>query len=458
MFDGSRKVSPGPGLKVEDFALNNFGGASEAEPAPSPGAVLEAAGFEDLSPPGRRLFNPSGPSLGYLFEPFETGLPGLSRQFEPRIGALEARQYEYAELDTRDPEVARTLKEAQEAAGRLRQQAQKEAAGLWARAKAEAEDIRARAGREAGHMLDQARRRAGEMGERARVALEQAEQARREADDVLARARAEAQKAREEAAQAEIRLEQARRDGFSQGREEGLAAGREEGLREGLEEAWRQTTARLGGLLAGIGRLYDDLYEMNEPFMIKLALETASLVISRKLAEDSRQVALESFKTALGFLSQAHRAEFTVHPADLPALEEARSLAGNLISLSFRADSGLNPGDVVMRSDVGRLDATVRNRLQAVLEPLELLYNHHPAPELAAAASKFSDGGSPEEPAQPAPEKREDFGPPEAAQNRRPSGEPAAQALPEGGLSAAPENPQTRPEDDEAAGRQGPMA
>jgi len=168
-----------------------------------------------------------------------------------------------------------------------------------------------------------------------------------------------------------------RREGYDQGlaegRETGLAEGRETGRAEGLAP-WREKTALLAGLLERMENLYQDLWRANGPMMIQLAIEAVEVILNKEL-KSAEDLAVRAFESCIDFLGQAHRVVFQARPQDLPLLEEARAeqrqRLGALVKVTFQADESLGPGDLIMESDVGRLDATVKHRAAQVLEVLK---------------------------------------------------------------------------------------
>jgi flagellar assembly protein FliH len=218
--------------------------------------------------------------------------------------------------------------------------------------------------------------------ERERREMEEAEQSRRrelEAEYQGLRAELEGLRAELEGRREEVLAEAraaGRREGHDQGlaegRETGLAEGRAKGLAEGLAP-WREKTALLAGLLERMENLYQDLWRANGPMMVQLAIEAVEVILNKEL-KSAEDLAVRAFEACIGFLGQAHRVVFQARPQDLPLLEEARAeqrqRLGALVKVTFQPDERLGPGDLIMESDVGRLDATVKHRAAQVLEVL----------------------------------------------------------------------------------------
>jgi len=158
------------------------------------------------------------------------------------------------------------------------------------------------------------------------------------------------------------------REGYDQGSAEGLAAGQAEG-----RAPWQEKTARLAELLERLENLYQDLWRANGPLMIQLAIEAAEGILNKEL-KSAEDLAVRSFEACIDFLGQANRVVFQARPQDIPLLEEAkaeqRQRLGALVKVTFQPDESLGPGDLIMESDVGRLDATIKHRAVQVMDVL----------------------------------------------------------------------------------------
>lgn len=194
------------------------------------------------------------------------------------------------------------------------------------------------------------------------------DQARKEADRLLKEA--EALKA-----EAKQLRDQARQEGLQQGLAEGEPQG-EARARKDFEDK----VAPLVESLNKVEELYDDLWKVNEPLMVALAQLIAERVLVKELTTAPESITA-AFKAALGHLGEQHRALFRMHPDDIALVEEikgeARDRLSGLVKLEFKADDSLGRGDLVMETEAGLLDATVKRRLQAVTNAVDdaLAYN-----------------------------------------------------------------------------------
>ncbi|MDR2612757.1 MAG: hypothetical protein LBG06_08020 [Deltaproteobacteria bacterium] len=397
--------------------------------------------FEEFKDEGRTLSEllAETPSLGYLFTPFDPGRPE-SRPYESMLPDVQVQEFPFEDLDARDSAIIHTLERAEKKARQIVDEADGQAraimedvrakaggldADLKARARADAEEILAEASAKANVILADAAAREAELAE-SRAALESLKEQTRAVSEELATGREENRKREEELQALKADFERERADWVAardsdlgelrrRAEEEGRALGQAKGEDEGRKKAYEESDARLRPLpaiLERIGSLYQDLWRENSPQMVELAVEAAEAVLNVRL-EDGRGLAAGAFEAAVGYLQHAHEATFKVRPEDLGELEGAlRRLRGNLpglLNISFLPDPSLGPGDVLMESDAGRLDATVATRRENVISALRGAIRNGvpgelPGPpplageeiELAAAGPAAAPGPAPE--------------------------------------------------------------
>ena len=191
-------------------------------------------------------------------------------------------------------------------------------------------------------------------------------QAKREAEEMRARALAESESLKSEAAG--LKAEAADK-GYEEGLARGLAQGREEG-----RAAFEAEAATFLEALRSVESLYQDLWSVNEAGLVKLALKVAERVLHHEAAT-SPELIIEAFKASLDHLHEQHQAVFRVNPEDLAFLEsvesEVRDRINRLVKITFQPDPSLVRGDLVMETEAGRLDATLKQRLDAVTAALD---------------------------------------------------------------------------------------
>lgn len=412
-------------FQVDDFQPEVFQRVEGVEPIPDPNEDFEREApprppapdpFEEFKVDRQPLSSlmEDLPSLDGLFKPFDLDSEGPVEEqpYEDFYDPLRASEFVYEDLDTRDPMVIRTLAQAEAEREKIIQAAEGRASGLVEAAVTEARGLESEARTRVDAILDQARQEAEEIHSAAQNRLSQAAeelgaaQADREtAEKHLAEAEAqlaaaadriagldqekerleaeiEARRAELEAEHAtrlaeleaakEATLAEAQAEGYQSGLDQGLEEGRARGQAEALER-FQEQVAGLTAIMAKMENIYQDLWAANEPLMLKLAIEAAEQILNKELAE-AGDLAAQAFRACIDFLSQAHRVTFLARPQDIAQLEQAkaeeRARLGALVKVSFQPDETLGPGDLIVESDIGRLDATVKHRSAQVLTVL----------------------------------------------------------------------------------------
>ena len=209
-----------------------------------------------------------------------------------------------------------------------------------------------------GANLDQVTMTLAEAKEKATETLKSAQD---QAEALLTAAREESSTLKKEAAK--IRSEAAD-NGFTEGFAKGMAEGRDQGKKDFETEVEPSIAA-----LAMVENLYQELWTVNEATMVKLAMKIAERVLFQEVAT-SPEIVSATFKAALDHLHEQHRVTFRVHPEDLSQLEilriELRDTIKGLVKITFDPDPNLARGDLIMETDAGRLDATLRRRIASV--------------------------------------------------------------------------------------------
>lgn len=400
------KVSPEK-ERVDKFQPETFTELENAAPIPDP-----CQDFDRDTPPRGPVPSPFEefrtekkpasslmdhlPSLDGLFQPFDlTAENPVDRSFQDLYDqAAPAEEYRFEELDTRDPEVIRAADKAREDNLRLVREAEEKAARILETAETEGRVIVDEARGRADYILDEARTFEADLNrerEEAQTAKAEAEAVIKAAGERTAgledeRKTLEAEiKTRREELETEYRrlqknLEDSREATLKEARAAGLAEGTAKGVKDGHDQAYNESLAALQkeaeGFIAVMGKienLYQDLWQANGPLMIKLAVEGVEKILNQAL-ENGEDLARGAFLASIDFLSQAHNVTFLARPQDIDQLEklkaEQRERLGALVKVSFKPDPSLGPGDLIMESDVGRLDATVKHRAAQVLKAL----------------------------------------------------------------------------------------
>ena len=200
-----------------------------------------------------------------------------------------------------------------------------------------------------------------EIGRTWPVTLTETKEAIRKGQEELAKIREEGEKIRETAIEEAEEIKKA-------ARAEGLELGLDEGHKR-VQENFEASVTKTVDVLYAIENLYKDLLKANEAMLVKLALTIAQRVITHEV-KSSPEVIAATFKTALEHLDKMHKAVMKIHPDDLAHLEsvreELRDQFEGLIKITFEIDSDLNRGELVVETDAGRIDGTIKQRFKSV--------------------------------------------------------------------------------------------
>ncbi|MDR2300648.1 MAG: hypothetical protein LBF38_01190 [Deltaproteobacteria bacterium] len=428
--------------------------------------------------PDKNPDNPDEPSLGYLFTPFDPGKVEEAKFQEDFKDLPPPENYEYVQMDTRDTGIVKTLAMANQKAAEIVasafEQGRRMEEKVLETAKADAKDIEDKATDKAQALIAEAQKKAqseaGEILAQAQdkvtqieaqkteidAALAQAEEVKKQAEAALARVlEREAALAPREAEidqikaqiesekqgildQAKIDAQAAKAQASAQGLAEGLAKGQE----QGATEAKKEILTKAQGFFQMMGRingLWQELWVRNAPFMVSLAVEAAEAIVNKEI-KNGQGLAAGAFSACVDFLKKCNVATFRVRPEDLQQIEEARNAlrdkVDGLVNVTFKPDSSLGPGDIIMDSDAGRLDATVKTRRDRVMTVLRQALEDGLVAELppdltandsAESSAPPEPAASPEAPAQ-APEASEAADAPDVSPERPESPDPAPTA------------------------------
>lgn len=158
-------------------------------------------------------------------------------------------------------------------------------------------------------------------------------------------------------------------------REEGLRAGYEEGFREGLrraEDHARELVSAALALKEAMERERLQLLESLEPEMVRMALEVGEKLALQRLEQDP-QALREMIRAVVARAAERRSLRIRLSPRDLHLLREAGE-AGLLLAeaedLELVEDKSLEPGDCVVETMAGTIDARLevrKRRVESVL-------------------------------------------------------------------------------------------
>ncbi len=193
--------------------------------------------------------------------------------------------------------------------------------------------------------------------------------AREEADAILADARR----------QAERIAEQARTAGYAEGHAQGLADGQADGAEQAFAKAMETFDVQTAALRDVLREMVDRLADTREQLLIEARAELLELAIqiAAKITH-ARAGDLDAVRgnlaAALEMANCAQKIQAKVCPQQL---DQLREYAGEFVEamglsavLTFVADPELSPGDVVLQTPRGEVDARIETQLDDLVRVL----------------------------------------------------------------------------------------
>lgn len=172
----------------------------------------------------------------------------------------------------------------------------------------------------------------------------------------------------------EAMQKQAYDEAFTQGKTEGFQQGYDQGYLEGAKKGYDENVALLNSKGAELTRLMEAL---NDPFsaldeevekeLVKLAIAIASQIIRREIKMDAGQV-VAAVKEAIKVLPlSSQKITLRLHPEDAELVRTALSLDEMSTAWGVIEDPLITRGGCKVDTDVSHVNATVENRLAAVV-------------------------------------------------------------------------------------------
>jgi flagellar assembly protein FliH len=166
---------------------------------------------------------------------------------------------------------------------------------------------------------------------------------------------------------------QAYAEGFALGKQEGYQAGFVEGSKKGYDEnvhLIEVRTTQLISLLESFTTPFKHLDESVERALADLAVKIAKQILHREIELDSGQVtaAVKAAVAALPIASQ--NIKLYLNPEDAELVRFNLGLGESPSAWTIIEDASITRGGCKVDTEISHVDATVENRLNAVLETL----------------------------------------------------------------------------------------
>lgn len=163
---------------------------------------------------------------------------------------------------------------------------------------------------------------------------------------------------------------QGKAEGFQQGYDQGYDKGYEEGSQKGYDEglgALNQKVSTFANLMETLSEPFKTLDEEVENELIKLAIAIAAQIIRREIKMDAGQV-VAAVREAIKVLPlSSQKTSLHLHPEDAELVRSALSLDDLSPSWAIVEDPIITRGGCKVYTDVSHIDASIENRLAAVI-------------------------------------------------------------------------------------------
>lgn len=126
---------------------------------------------------------------------------------------------------------------------------------------------------------------------------------------------------------------------------------------------------RIEGTVNEVREQLSVLYRSSEEAIVKFAFGIAERIIRREVSLD-RSIVLSQIGESVRRVLGVERITIRVHPHDLAAVREQKSAiqanGDSIREIVVEADEGLEPGDSVLESDMGNIDARIATQLKQI--------------------------------------------------------------------------------------------
>lgn len=171
----------------------------------------------------------------------------------------------------------------------------------------------------------------------------------------------------------EAMQKQAYDEAFAQGKKDGYGQGFTEGSKQGYDEnvqALQAKAAEFAGLMDSLSQPFKALDAEVEKELVKLAIAIATQIIRREIKLDPGQV-IAAVREAIKVLPlSSQKISLHLHPEDVELVRSALSLDEMSPAWRIVEEPLITRGGCKVDTEVSHIDATVENRLAAVIATL----------------------------------------------------------------------------------------
>jgi flagellar assembly protein FliH len=152
----------------------------------------------------------------------------------------------------------------------------------------------------------------------------------------------------------------------------GVADGRkkaEESVKARVTEGIQAEHQRVEKLFGHAAEQWSGFFVSSEEAIVKFAFGVAERIVRKQITLD-RAIVVEQIKEGIGRVLGVESVKIRVHPEDLPLVRQQKgsiqSSGDALRDIVVDVDETLEPGDCIIESDMGNIDARISTQLKQI--------------------------------------------------------------------------------------------
>jgi flagellar assembly protein FliH len=143
----------------------------------------------------------------------------------------------------------------------------------------------------------------------------------------------------------------------------------EESARARVSEGIQAEHQRVEKLFANAAEQWAGFFAASEEAIVKFAFGVAERIVRKEISLD-RAIVVEQIKEGIGRVLGVESVKIRVHPGDLPLVRQQKgsiqSSGDALRDIVVDGDESLEPGDCIIESDMGNIDARISTQLKQI--------------------------------------------------------------------------------------------
>jgi flagellar assembly protein FliH len=163
----------------------------------------------------------------------------------------------------------------------------------------------------------------------------------------------------------DVAFREAREQGYAEGYKRGIDAARAELAQKNAE--LQKRVQQFDQLLRAFSHPFERLDEQIEQELLALAVAIARQIVRREIKTDPGQIVAVVREVMSMLPGSARHPQVFLHPEDAAFVRQVFSLSGEHESWRLIEDPTLTRGDCRVATENSRVDATIENRLAAIM-------------------------------------------------------------------------------------------